>query len=534
MAKYVFIALLTLVAVAAADVPHLLNVQGLLTDAEDEPLPDQSYSVVFTIYGVETGGSALWTETRSIATLGGLFTIYLGQSNPLPLSLFENQNLWLGLAVEGEAEMTPRQRLSTAPYVFRACSADSAGFAFALADDAVGSEQIVDGSIELADLGQNGATTDQVLKWDGGAWTAADDETGAGSGGGWVDDGGVVRLADNGDHVGIGNSTPSELLSVGNDLTTFSGNLITVGDADPEEYAGISFGQDADNRGWMVYDNERDYIYWGTKEDGSFPDYAMYMKNGGLIIGDRPTSGSYCLYIDCTVPGKERENGVHCTIRGTPAYQTNGAVFAAYGGAINYGVQGLVYSTHDGDIGVMGVCGQSNVDYGVYSYGNFHATGSSTYATSGYRIDHPQDPASMYLQHAAVSSSERKNIYDGTVTTDSNGDAFIELPSYFASLNADYRYQLTVVGTFAQAIIKEKIKNNQFSIKTDEPHVEVCWQVTGVRQDAMAKSTPLNVEAAKDVEEQGLYQNPEVYGLDSKMAVDYKRINMPQEEQQGK
>lgn len=43
-------------------------------------------------------------------------------------------------------------------------------------------------------------------------------------------------------NVGIGTTSPSEILSVGDDLTAFSGNMITVGDADPTEYAGISLG----------------------------------------------------------------------------------------------------------------------------------------------------------------------------------------------------------------------------------------------------------------------------------------------------
>lgn len=51
----------------------------------------------------------------------------------------------------------------------------------------------------------------------------------------------------------------------------------------------------------------------------------------------------------------------------------------------------------------------------------------------------------------------------------------------------DFRYQLTCLGQFAQAIIIEKVKNNQFKIQTDKPNTEVSWQITGVRNDAYAK-----------------------------------------------
>jgi len=85
--------------------------------------------------------------------------------------------------------------------------------------------------------------------------------------------------------VGIGTETPSEILTVGDDLTYFSGNLITVGDADPTSYAGISFGQNGDNRGWLAYDNEDDYLYMGTKENGVFAPNRICIKNGDFGIG---------------------------------------------------------------------------------------------------------------------------------------------------------------------------------------------------------------------------------------------------------
>jgi trimeric autotransporter adhesin len=60
----------------------------------------------------------------------------------------------------------------------------------------------------------------------------------------------------------------------------------------------------------------------------------------------------------------------------------------------------------------------------------------------------------------------------------------VTLPEWFETLNRDLRYQLTVMGQFAQAIVASKVANHQFSIKTDKPNVEVSWQVTGIRQDA--------------------------------------------------
>ena len=80
------------------------------------------------------------------------------------------------------------------------------------------------------------------------------------------------------------------------------------------------------------------------------------------------------------------------------------------------------------------------------------------------------------------------NIYNGNVVTDANGDAVVPLPEWFETLNRDFRYQLTVIGQFAQAIVTAEVANHQFSIKTDKPAVKVSWQVTGIRQDAWANA----------------------------------------------
>ena len=104
-----------------------------------------------------------------------------------------------------------------------------------------------------------------------------------------------------------------------------------------------------------------------------------------------------------------------------------------------------------------------------------------------------------------------KNIYDGTVTTDSGGNAVITLPDWFEALNRDFRYQLTVIGTFAQAIVAEKIKRNHFTIKTSMPNVEVSWQVTGIRQDAYANMHRIPVEETKPGRERGTYLHPDAF-----------------------
>ena len=127
--------------------------------------------------------------------------------------------------------------------------------------------------------------------------------------------------------------------------------------------------------------------------------------------------------------------------------------------------------------------------------GPVHVQGTLTKTAGAFQIDHPLDPANKFLSHSFVESPDMKNIYDGNVTTDASGSATVTLPDYFDALNRDYRYQLTVLGQFAQAIVSRKIAGNSFEIQTDKPGVKVSWQVTGIRQDAYAKEHPIVVEA---------------------------------------
>lgn len=152
--------------------------------------------------------------------------------------------------------------------------------------------------------------------------------------------------------------------------------------------------------------------------------------------------------------------------------------------------------------------------------GDVVVTGSVTTSSGTYRIDHPLDPENMYLNHAPVESPDMMNVYNGNVTTDGSGTAVIVLPDYFEALNRDFRYQLTVIGQFAQAIVAEKITGNTFTIRTDKPNVEVSWQVTGVRQDAFAKATRLPVEEVKPAEVRGFYLHAEAHGQSRSLSID--------------
>jgi hypothetical protein len=181
------------------------------------------------------------------------------------------------------------------------------------------------------------------------------------------------------------------------------------------------------------------------------------------------------------------------------------------------GVTGQSRGAADDGIGVLGLQGAG--EYALLTVGDARIQGDLSKFGGTFKIDHPLDPANKYLSHSFVESPDRMNIYNGNVVTDADGVAVVELPSYFEALNRNPRYQLTVIGSFANAQIAEKISENRFTIRTEEPNVEVSWQVTGIRQDAYAQAHPIIVEEEKAVADRGLYLTPAEHGQPASMAI---------------
>jgi hypothetical protein len=163
----------------------------------------------------------------------------------------------------------------------------------------------------------------------------------------------------------------------------------------------------------------------------------------------------------------------------------------------------------------------NSVEQLVATSGNVDVLGTLSKGGGSFKIDHPLDPANKYLYHSFVESPDMMNIYNGNVTTNASGQAEVELPEWFETLNRDFRYQLTVIGQFAQAIVAGKVANHQFVIKTDKPDVEVSWQVTGIRQDAFANAHRIPVESEKAPADHGHYLYPELVGAPETARIGY-------------
>ncbi len=157
----------------------------------------------------------------------------------------------------------------------------------------------------------------------------------------------------------------------------------------------------------------------------------------------------------------------------------------------------------------------------VNVYGDFYVSGAK-----GFRIDHPDDPANMFLAHAAVEAPELKTFYDGLESISSNGEVVVKLPSYFNSLNKSFRYQVTAIGRPSPGLyIKDEIQGNSFTIAGGTPGAKVSWQVTAIRQDNAANATKFKPEIKKTAKEQGKYVTPEFFSYSSKEEAENSFLN---------
>jgi hypothetical protein len=156
---------------------------------------------------------------------------------------------------------------------------------------------------------------------------------------------------------------------------------------------------------------------------------------------------------------------------------------------------------------------------------NLNVGGTLSKGAGAFKIDHPLDPANKYLWHSFVESPDMMNIYNGNIVTDATGKATVKLPDYFEALNMEFRYQLTVIGAFAQAIVNKEVSNNQFEIATNQPNVKVSWQVTGVRHDAYAQKNRIPNTVEKEAKNKGKYLSPESFNQPKSKGIGYTDPN---------
>jgi len=195
-----------------------------------------------------------------------------------------------------------------------------------------------------------------------------------------------------------------------------------------------------------------------------------------------------------------------------------------YNGGNAFGASGTTGNNDGTGYAVYGHSYSNATNWSGYFTGDVYVGGTVYMPAKITRLDHPADPENQNLQLAGIDSPEMLVTISGNATTDGTGQAEVAVPAYFTAIAADYRYQLTVIGQFAQAIVSRELLGDRFQIKTDQPNVKVSWAITGVRTDNFAKANPLIPELAKPTEQRGRYLHPQAFGLPFERSVDYPAV----------
>ena len=96
-------------------VTHDIPVQGRLTDAAGNPVPDGDYTITFRLYDAEVDGNLLCEDTDHPPVTNGLFMELIGYCTANDIN---GQELWLEIQVEGDNPMLPRQQIGPVPYAW--------------------------------------------------------------------------------------------------------------------------------------------------------------------------------------------------------------------------------------------------------------------------------------------------------------------------------------------------------------------------------------------------------------------------------
>jgi hypothetical protein len=374
-----------------------------------------------------------------------------------------------------------------------------------IAGSGVTSGMIANGAVTTSKISGSGASSGQVLKYNGSSVAWASDETGGGGG---------LTLP----YSGQGSLSGNPLFAVTNSAN------------------GTTISARNNSSGYAVYANSSSGTAIHALASGSSHSALdAHATNSGIAVTATADSGA--------TAAMSATNGNYVAIVansnygiqafGAPPASSRAVIYSKANGTKGY----AMYAVGDasGQRGVFGksdhgyaVAGQTSDGYAGYFAGDVTVVGSVYKLGGTFRIDHPLDPANRYLSHSFVESPDMMNIYNGNVETDGSGFATVELPAWFEELNRDFRYQLTVVGggeSWAMARVVREISGNSFRIQTSVPNTRVSWQVTGVRHDPWATAHRVEVEQEKPESERGFYLFPEGYGAAHESGIAYRQLH---------
>jgi hypothetical protein len=386
---------------------------GRLADEAGQPVAQGQFDFSFALYESETGGEPLWSEVQeSVAVQGGSFFTSLGSMNPIPTAVLD-AGTRLAVAVRG-----PGEAEFTTLVPRQRLSATSPASP------------------------TNGAACPHD-HW-------GEDWSGSGSG------------------LSIQSHDSIAVTAIG-----LSGSILPVPPSG--KYGIYAYGETSGVYGTGAVAGVEGYSYHllgvhGESYDGNGV-YGESQIGDGVVGHSDSQHGVY----GSTDGDWGNRSGVYGLATNDHAHGVTGWNTSAGPGVYGRSVSGNgVYGYSEGS--GNGVYGYSTSSYAGYFNGQVYVVGYLWKPGGGFKIDHPLDPENQYLNHSFVESPDMKNVYDGVVELDANGEAWVELPAWFEALNKDFRYQLTPIGAPGPNLyIAQEVQDNRFQIAGGTPGMKVSW-----------------------------------------------------------
>jgi hypothetical protein len=354
-----------------------------------------------------------------------------------------------------------------------------------IADDAVTSAKIQNGTISFADIGQNSATNGEVIKWNGTAWTADADNVGTNTSG-WTDNGTVVNLTSPGDTVALNTTSRLGKMNINGDLGLNVTSNIRFG-SDETRITGlaggdlrfvaedlsvlttedITFGHFGDET-WIKFDNANKRVGIGTLTPTDRLHVAQSVATAGLsairgvstptTVSNIGVSGESMSPTGFGVTGESPKYGVYGTATGNQGrgvvgeapnpssigvqgIATNTSSTGVWGEGSNQGVYG--FSSATTGKGVYGKVTSANGHSGYFEGGKFYVKGNAevrdTLIADAVKIaNSPRVAYEKFSEARTISTLNSWGPMD-TITVEAPGPGFVML-NFSGALSTNHTY----------------------------------------------------------------------------------------------